>query len=45
MRSGALLEFPRIRLTHIAREGRVTSHGAALSSYASGRILIQGPKM
>jgi hypothetical protein len=34
-----------IRPTHIPREGRRTSHGAGLSSYASGRILIQGHKM
>jgi hypothetical protein len=45
MRSGALLEFPRVRLSHITREGRVSSHGAALSSYASERILVQGHKM
>jgi hypothetical protein len=37
--------FHRIRLTHIAREGRVSFHGAALSSYALGCIVIQDHKV
>jgi hypothetical protein len=37
--------FHRIRLTHIAREGRAVEGDAALSSYALGCIVIQDHKV